>query len=395
MAAESNADHSAMLQLCELLHAVDASLVADCWRTAVAASEGSDNDAIAAVTVAQLCDLLPAEIDHCFERDASGRTRPAAVVAALRAGDVGTAFRAERALESAAASHSLAQRLAQEDEDADGAAASRRLAERLAQEDADAARAAALRAADAVTRAIRLAPPPATAEDSTTAASPWTPRPLSSKALALAEKIGCKCGAGLASTAHSRSCMDGWYAQAREEADQLRQRKRDLLAQAAEVYRRASGSAAAGVYAERARDLEGPIAAANELASHALLILQNPRTVALNSGGASGGAGSSWSSSGAPESTVDLHGQHADEAVDLLIHTVLPGAAADGVRELHILTGKGTHSHKGRPTMKAAVGKCLRDSVGAVVGEGGRTPVAISAVTVLPDGWRVTLTRGE
>jgi hypothetical protein len=269
---------------------------------------------------------------------------------------------------------------------------------------------------------------------------------LSPLALELCETIPCACGAGrsvLASPTHTRACTESWYAAARARVDVLAERRAQQFQKANELRSRSGGgakgvyAAAASAYSSQAHTITQQMEAANEAASHALFILQNPGLLSTGSyghgsgsstgsssssgsgsgpgrgtgAGAGAGAGtgagaasrgsgghgshsSSWasvassrgSSSGSipidlrasstasgssyeadadvPE--VDLHGQHAEEAVTLLRDVVLPQAADNRVRMLRIVTGRGTHAHGGTSRVRDAVGKFLRAHKGKI-----------------------------
>jgi hypothetical protein len=60
--------------------------------------------------------------------------------------------------------------------------------------------------------------------------------------------------------------------------------------------------------------------------------------------------------------TVDLPGQHAEEAVTLLLETIFPRCVSNGTHTLRIITGAGTHSDggKGKAPMKRRVGEVIK-----------------------------------
>ena len=82
--------------------------------------------------------------------------------------------------------------------------------------------------------------------------------------------------------------------------------------------------------------------AANELASHALLLVKNPALCHGGGGAAPALFGREGGGGGADDvPTGALHGQHEAEAVALLRDVLLPHAAAGGARALRVVTGRG------------------------------------------------------
>ena len=209
--------------------------------------------------------------------------------------------------------------------------------------------------------------------------------PLLPQAAALLSQLTCTCSAGLASSQapHSAACRNGLYSQLSQRTSALAARRAELLRTAAATHRdmaRRFAGAAAGVYAERAREVGAEMRATQELASHVMLMANNPglfarggsggtgrRAGTLNLGQALGLAVSSAGSASAAQAEVDLHGQHLREAVALLQDTILPQARAGKVRVLRVITGVGNHSQQGG-VLREGVGHFLRGCVGE---EGG------------------------
>jgi hypothetical protein len=242
-------------------------------------------------------------------------------------------------------------------------------------------------------------------------------RGLSSAAYDLALSIECSCAGPSASSTrpHTNRCMQSWYDAARQRVDELARRRSELFARAREIHNRRGGSglgrgvysAAAGAYADQGHALSRAMEAANEVASHALYLLQNPSILAAASGSAGGGGGggsargtagiasSSFSSSSEPL-VVDLHGQHAEEAVNLLCDHVFPSAIASRGHThtivLHLVTGRGNHSSTvGKGRMRDRVGVFLESerlrgrAASVIIGDAPRTFV-VERVQTLDGG---------
>lgn len=91
----------------------------------------------------------------------------------------------------------------------------------------------------------------------------------------VAGSIDCICGS---TRSHSRTCSDSMYQSARLRVTKLVNQRAGLLQSASRAYRSncTGASAVAGSYAERARDITLEIRKANEVASHAMLLVRNP-----------------------------------------------------------------------------------------------------------------------
>jgi DNA-nicking Smr family endonuclease len=205
--------------------------------------------------------------------------------------------------------------------------------------------------------------------------------PLLPQAAALLSQLACTCSAGLASSQapHSSACRNGLYSQLSQRTSALAARRAELLRTAAATHRdmaKRFAGAAAGVYAERAREVGAEMRATQELASHVMLMANNPGLCARGSSGCGRRAGTlnlgqalglAVSAGSAAQAEVDLHGQHLREAVALLQDTILPQARAGQVRVLRVITGVGNHS-QGGGVLREGVGHFLRGCVGE---EGG------------------------
>jgi hypothetical protein len=239
--------------------------------------------------------------------------------------------------------------------------------------------------------------------------------------------------------------MQHWYKEARAEGTRLASKREHLFDLARDMSRRrnqTSGgvrvfSAAAGAYAQQGHEVTRAIEAANQVASHALFLLQNHGALVATPGGGSfraaaagassadgsstgrfsaadstasddgpprlslgpaaagggggGGGGDQFPALGTPAAgrsggtaSVDLHGQHADEAVSLLRDHLLPQAADDGVRVLQVITGKGNHGD-GKSRVRNSVGAYLRAAVGKEV-RGERSTLSVVSVRQLDGG---------
>ncbi len=172
---------------------------------------------------------------------------------------------------------------------------------------------------------------------------------------------------------------------------------------------------AAGVYADEARKLARRMEAANKEASHAIFLMFNPNLacsiVAAGGDASSDGeffvplcfspaAAASASGGGGVGAVVDidLHGQHAEEAVALLDEHIFPQAAKERTKVLHIITGRGSHTPGGGGSpVKAAVGSYLESIQGrALVIASLPTSTAVHKVEHLESsgGFRVCMRHG-
>jgi hypothetical protein len=227
------------------------------------------------------------------------------------------------------------------------------------------------------------------------APAPAPPRPhalLNPRAAALVEALECSCGRGMGSLeCHTPPCREGFYRQLNERVGELARQRAALLTQAAAAFREKRIRAAAGSYAERAREVGAAMRATQELCSHVMLLASNPHlrgrggapllaaptlpssssSSSLNLGrvlgeqlqvrarGGGGGGGGDGGGGGAV-GEVDLHGQHLQAALSLLRDCVLPGAVEAQCKCLRIITGAGKHSVGGG----GAGGGVLREGVG-------------------------------
>lgn len=244
---------------------------------------------------------------------------------------------------------------------------------------------------------------------------------LTPHAARLAERLACICGAATSPIAsqrayHTRECHQAAYDGARADAGAVREAMAALRERMAREYRaKRHGAAMGGVmahYADRLRELAGELRAAEGAASAALALSRNPALLqAVGGGGGGGGAAGARAGSGmtppvadtdfpalpppparpggrgqpqgglsiaprpgggvrgdrgAPAAgatatpELDLHGQHAEEAVALL-QGLLPALASEGVRELRVVTGVGGgRAGSGAAPMRARVGAWLR-----------------------------------
>jgi hypothetical protein len=317
----------------------------------------ADVEALAATSLLDLG--LGAGVEACLRARRDGRPRAPAERDALAAGDVGAALAAAAAEEAAA-----------EEEGAEAGAEA----------------AAALRAARAppvvvklvwgAWKSVRALPARGggcggggDAAAAAPLAQPEAP-PLAPAAAALAAALPCNCappraGGALAPGPHARACGEALYAAARAEAGALSRQRAALLAQAAAAHGGGGrgAAAAAGVYAERAAALGAAMRAANELASHALLLAKSPALRGAEPTGLREAIAARAAEEAAP--TVDLHGQHGAEAVALLRDVVLPNAAASGARVIRCVTGNGAR------VVRDAVDRLLRSDAGRAAGVAG------------------------
>ena len=206
-------------------------------------------------------------------------------------------------------------------------------------------------------------------------------------------------GGGYSRTFHTRGCYQNAYVTARGAAESARESVKAIQQTMAREYRsKRHGRALGGVmahYADRLAQENARLRAANTAVSHALVLMHSPGlrahvTAAGDDVSGSRGASSSVdpydpssfpslpnnasTAAGSSDNEIDLHGQHASEAVALL-ESVLPILKSGGQERVSIITGRG--SGGGDASMRRAVHAWLHRHKGGGGGSGGSGAVGI------------------
>lgn len=229
---------------------------------------------------------------------------------------------------------------------------------------------------------------------------------LSAAAIGLCRSTDCTCdGADSGRTMdpfdprsqsrpHTKACLQNCYHSMEEDMAWLREKQQTKRMQAKEMHRRGGVYAsAAHAYVQEAQQIGARIQAAQEVKSHAMLLIHNPGIAALarpisgsdgsawlgiNPIAAAGGNGSAAAApsqypslhprsrdeaaAAAPTHTIDLHGQPVREAI-ALCRAMLAVAGLDQIWSIEFVTGRGKHSEN-RAKLKTHVGSLLRTMIG-------------------------------